>query len=1121
MGRDSVEKRFVDAENFFDRHLYGGITLDELYALDEYCEAEKNIEITDYNIVSVNREEAVSSDALESYNNKEEALNCNSTYKISLEGKWKFDWVIRPSEKPRDFFATDFDSSLWKEIDVPSNAEMNGYGVPLYINKVSAMAIYNEGYGKTNMESYGATMKMPEYYNPVCSYIRKIDIPQHWKTRETYIVFDGAETCLYLWVNGKFAGYSTDSFTQKIFNITDFIHSGENVIACRTYTYSNGVWLENQDYITFTGLSRKIELYSKPKTHIRDFEIVTDFDSDYCNAELNLYADVTSNGLEASPEAVLYDGNKEICRFNLIKNNTYGTDSVFFGKACIKNVEKWSAEKPKLYTLLIQLFDYEGNVLEVNRTRVGFRKVEIKGTNMLINGKKIMLKGVNRHENCPDTGRAVTREQMVKDIQLMKMFNVNAVRTCHYPNSREWYELCDEYGLYVMAESNIETHEWWKWYPTDKPDWTAPCLDRIKSSFERDKNHPCVCFWSLGNEAGKGNNFAIMSSWFHVNDKSRRPVHYEGDRENSDMDSTMYTTPERIEQKGQVVSDKPVMLCEYSHAMGNSLGHFKEYWDIFEKYENLHGGFIWDFVDQSVEWCDKHGAVMQGLCNENCVKYMSYAGDWEHYGAEKYGLKSYYGNDDCDGFGENGPANGIFNADRTPKPGAYEMKYIHQNIKVIQKDIQNGSFTLVNKFNFTDTNEFDGEYIIYEDGYVLKREIMTLSVKAGQKKDFTVDYGNIAVKNGAQYRISFEFRLKKDELYAKKGHVVAYDQFELEHIYKPRIKREVAKTVDVSTTDTEIRISNDNLMIIFDKKKGDLKVYKWKGRDILTKSATTTLLEPDFARIFSDNDMGNRMYRRAKDWSTAAECRKLVSIEVVGNYGNYARVRSEYILGNESKNIIFYDLLGDGSVIVYNQFDPTLCNTSSEIPLIANRLTLGAAYSNLQWYGRGPHENYIDRNNSANVGIYNDTVDNMMFDYIRPQLTGNRTDVRYVLVTDENRNGIMARALGEKLGFYALRYTAREINSDPIYYATATDRSQTTSRHYHDLKRSENVYLVLNYKQSGVGGTDSWGTLPLPQYRVDKNKIYVYSYILTPIDASSDIEALSKSKYNIEFPEIG
>ncbi|MGN0243875.1 MAG: glycoside hydrolase family 2 TIM barrel-domain containing protein [Lachnospiraceae bacterium] len=1083
---------------------YGGITLSELY--ERGYDRDGNIEITDYTITSVNRETGVSIDALKSYASSTDALQKAHPYKMSLNGDWKLNYVYRPEEKPADFFRIDYDVSGWDTIPVPANVELHGYGVPQYENVTTAMSIYNKGFSQENYETLAATMQMPTQYNPVASYVRTFSIPDDWQGRRNYLVFDGAETCVYAWLNGIFIGYSTDSFTQKIFDITEYLTEGENRLAVRTYTFSNGAWAEDQDYITFCGLSREVAIYSKPQTQIHDFDVVTTFDKEYTDATLTVKVAV-DGALDENMmvKGELYDTNTRIQEFTVMD----GVASVL-----VKQPKQWSAETPYLYRLVLLLCDMEGQVFEALGTNVGFRQVEIHGTRMTINGKKLMLKGVNRHENSLLHGRAVTREEMIQDIRIIKQFNFNAVRTCHYPDAQEWYDLCDEYGLYILDETNLETHGWSRYYPTSHQDWLPICLDRMSSMYERDKNHSCVVIWSLGNEAGKGSVFGSMLDWMHEKDPSHRPVHYEGDHEHSDMYSTMYSSVYRLEQQGLTITDQPVMMCEYSHAMGNSLGNHKEYWDVFEKYDNMHGGFIWDFAEQSVLWCDEHGPVAKGCCNENCHPYHSYGGDWETYATAKLGIPNYYEEVGAAANSENFCCNGVFQADRTPKPGAYEVRQVQQNINILETNVNLGDFVIQNKFAFQDLSDYELNYRIEENGKEIYRNSLDVNVAAGTNRTIHIDYPQIEPKPGCHYDITFWYVLREDTSWAEAGYVAGWNQYEIKELYTLSDRKQEIPSIIYEEQDGEVIIRNDDVLVSFEKRSGNMKCYRYQERDILTESEHTSLLEPDYSRMYSDNDYGNRMFLRCTEWNLAGENRQLQEMTVNQKKQSCVAVRVVYQLPNLAVVTLEYQVYGNGAIQIQHQLDTTKTMSQCEIPQIGTRLTLDSQYENVTWFGNGPFENYIDRANASVRGIYHSSVDELFFPYVRPQLTGNRTNISYVALTNRDGYGLLVTAGTEQLEFTALSYTSKEVNTAAIHEGSAKDKA-CGIRHGHDLPDSHHIYLNLNQVQCGVGGSDSWGSLALPPYLVTGRNLYAYSYTLYPVTKESNFENLSGSPMEI------
>ncbi len=656
-------------------------------------------------------------------------IRVDSKYLKLLNGKWKFHLSKNPAERPVDFYKTSYDVSKWNEINVPGEWQMQGYDYPIYTNITYPWT----GYEKPEPPH------APTIYNPVGSYKTVFSIPKEWKNREIFISFQGVESAFYIWINGRFVGYSEDSFTPSEFNITKYIKTGENDLAVEVYRWCTGSWLEDQDMIRLSGIVRDVFVYSTPKIHMRDFEVVTDLDSRYENANLKIKVNVQRYSEDVkgtfSIEATLHDENgKPVFNSPLsVKKRFASKDEVVAVlDQKVMNPKKWSAEYPNLYSLILTLKDLEGKVIESEGCKVGFRKFELKDNFMTINGKVIKFKGVDRHEFDPRTGKHVPAETMIKDITLMKQFNINAVRTSHYPNDPLWLDLCDEYGLYLIDETNLETHGVRDTVPASDPQWTNACLDRIQSMVERDKNHPAVLIWSLGNEAGHGTNFRLMSEWAHMRD-STRLVHYEGDSSVADMTSEMYSPVERVEEYARSSNSKPYILCEYAHAMGNSNGNLHKYWDLFRKYPKLQGGFIWDWVDQAIYEKRPDGKG----------EYLAYGGDW--------------GDNPNDG---DFCADGVIFADRTPKPQAEEVRYLYRNIVVRPVDLLNGEVEVFNEYLFTNVNAFKCEWLIKENHEIVNSGNLDIDVKPLDSKKIKIPYGKIQIHAGCEYFLEMIFSLK-------------------------------------------------------------------------------------------------------------------------------------------------------------------------------------------------------------------------------------------------------------------------------------------------------------------------------------------------------------------------
>ncbi len=682
------------------------------------------------------------------YSNISEALNndaASSPFYYSLEGTWKFQLVTSPSKLDTSFFKDSTDVSSWENIKVPGNWETQGYDHPIYTNVT---------YPWTGVENPSPPYA-PTIYNPVGSYRRDFTLPQSWTGQHIYLSFQGVSSAFYVWINGNYVGYSEDSFTSKDFDISNYVRQGSNNISVRVFRWSDGSWLEDQDMIRLSGIFRDVYLFSTPSVHLDDFHYVTDFDGSYTNSTLTVEAHIKdlqqTSPAGYSVEAQLYNAEGGPVTSLQLGTPSFNADNEaeLSQNTSIPNPLKWSAEFPNLYTLVLILRDPGNNIIETESCKLGFRKFELNNGQMKINGEPILFKGVDRHEIDPDKGKTMTYDRMVQDITILKQFNINAVRTSHYPNDPRWLDLCDEYGIYLIDETNLETHGVRNIVPASDPQWTSACVDRVKSMVERDKNHPSVLIWSLGNEAGSGTNFQAMADWVHQNDPSRL-VHYEGYNQVADINSAMYSSVENVEQYGISMNTKPFILCEYAHAMGNSVGNLYQYWDVIDKYPNLQGAFIWDFVDQGLR---------------NSSGGFSYGGDWGDNPNDA---------DFC--------ANGLVSADRTLQPEIYEVKKVYQNIKIDTVDLLKGQFKIKNDFLFTDLNSFSGTWELKEDNKTINSGSLTsadLNIPPLTNKNITINFGDPTLKPGSEYWLDLSFKLTKNELWADAGFEIASAQFEI------------------------------------------------------------------------------------------------------------------------------------------------------------------------------------------------------------------------------------------------------------------------------------------------------------------------------------------------------
>jgi beta-galactosidase len=968
----------------------------------------------------------------------------------SLNGSWKFHWSRNPAERPVDFHRPDFDISEWDEIPVPSNWQLHGYGYPIYTNIPYAWGDPDPPY-------------VPHDFNPVGSYRREFTVPEDWDGRQVMLHFAGVDSAFYLWINGHDVGYSQGSRTPAEFNITPYLQPGTNVVAAAVYRYSDGSYLECQDFWRISGIFRDVFLFSAGDPGIRDFEVQSGLDEDYRNGRLDLKVWLRAFG-ESPPsvsiEAELLDADGDKVLESLHTEAAFEDNLEITAElgADVAKPAKWSAEEPNLYTLLLTLKDSEGSVLEVLTSKVGFRTSEIKDGQLLVNGVPILIKGTNRHEHDPVTGHVVSRESMIRDIELMKQFNINAVRTSHYPNVPEWYELTDLYGLYVIDEANIESHG--IGYDPDetlgnKVEWTKAHLDRTVSMVERDKNHPSIIIWSLGNEGGDGVVFGATSWWIHDRDPSR-PVHYERAEllPHTDIYAPMYARIDDIVEYAETYSDRPLILCEYTHAMGNSNGNLVDYWDAIYAHRQLQGGFVWDWVDQG---------LLKEVPGRPGETFYGYGGDFEPEGV--------YHDD-------NFLMNGLVSADRTPHPGLYEVKKVYQYIRTKPVDLAAGQIEIENLYDFVNLDFVSGSWTVMADGEVLAEgELPQLETGPAQTEIVTIPLPEITPEPGVEYWLNLSYRLTEATLWAEAGHEVAWEQFKLP-IEAPDLATDVAAMPELTLgeTDQTVTVSGSELRVQIDKTTGLMDSYRYRGEELIRSGP-----RPYFWRAPTDNDRGNDMPERAAAWREASHNWVVTGTDVDRIGPSELRIRVQGSLpAVESTNEIIYTVYGNGEVEIHNSFQPGEADLS-ELPRFGMQMTVPADLDTMTWYGRGPHESYWDRKAGAAVGLYSGSVEDQYFDYSEPQENGNKTDVRWVSLTRSDGTGL--QAVGQPLlSVSAHRFTTEDMEE---------------AKHLYEMQPRDFVTVSLDYKQTGVGGDDSWGARPHPQYTLDPRP-YSYSFRLRP-----------------------
>ena len=987
-----------------------------------------------------------------------------SPFYKSLNGKWKFNWVRRPAERPQEFYKPSYDVSGWKEIPVPANWQLHGYGIPIYTN-VPYPFPKNPPY-------------IPHEYNPVGSYRTEFTVPDKWKDRQIFLHFEGVKSAFYLWINGQKVGYSQGSMTPAEFNITRYLRTGRNILAAEVYRWCDGSYLEDQDMWRLSGIYRDVYLFSTPSVHLRDFFVRCDLDEQYRNATVRITAKVHNYTAKAaglhSVEVKLSDVGRQR---RLVTGKTdsigAGVDGIIEMWAKVKNPRKWSAEKPNLYDVLLILKDSSDKIIEVARCKFGFREVELKDSQLFINGVPILIKGVNRHEHDPDYGRAVPYWRMIQDIKLMKQFNINTVRTCHYPDNPKWYELCDKYGLYLIDEANIESHG--MGYDLDKtlgnkPEWETAHLDRTISMVERDKNHPSIIIWSLGNEAGSGCNFVSTSDYIHRKDPTR-PVHYEQHNEVADIDSVMYPHLDALIKRGKSNNKKPFIMCEYAHAMGNSVGNLKEYWDAIEKYKTLIGGCIWDWVDQGLRKRSTDGR-----------EFWAYGGD--------------YGDKPNDG---NFCINGLVFPDRKIPPKMWEVKRVYQYVGVEAEDLSAGKIKVHNKYFYTNLEEFDAAWTLSEDGTIIQGgTIGPLDIAPGDSESVAVPIRKLKLTPGAEYWLRISFRLRQDTMWAKKGHEVAVEQLQVPYEVSPKPVMALAGMPELKLNDAgdKITVEGGNFAVTFSRKTGSITSLIYSDREIIANGSGPVF---NAFRQYTDNDRNPLGDWIDHDFWYKAGLhrlgRKLKNFQINKISPEVIRIVT-HITCTGSNNAGFehycsYTVFGNGCIRLDNRIEPF--GELPILPKIGLVMTVGGTYEDFIWYGRGPHENYPDRKVGADVGLYRSTVGQQYVPYVRPQENGNKEDVRWVALMDKSGAGLLVVA-DNVLAVTALHYTAMDL---------------AAAGHIHQLTPRKDVTLCLDYKQNGLGNS-SCGPPVLEKYALRAERCS-FSLSLRPyIPEMGSIEAAAR-----------
>ena len=987
----------------------------------------------------------------------------------SLNGTWKFKWVPKPADCPVEFWKDGFDVSGWDDIAVPSNWEFQGYGVPIYVNIPYEWP-----------EPWNPPL-VPHDNNPVGSYIRAFTIPREWAGKEVFLHFDGVKSACYVWVNAQFVGYSEDSRTPAEWNITKYLkESGDNSVALKVYRWCDGSYLECQDMWRISGIERDVYLYAAPKVRVRDFQVLADLDSTYANGKLAVSVELVSHlhNPQLRPCSVtmqLWDhGSLLLTDEREVDFGGKDTAVVSFERL-VSNPATWTAETPNRYFVLLHLKGADSTADEFVGCYTGFRKVEIKHGQLLVNGVAIRIKGVNRHEHDGFTAHVLSDSIMFEDIQLLKQNNFNAVRTCHYPDDPRWYDLCDRYGIFLIDEANIESHGmgYGEKSLAKNPDFREMHLDRTIRMVERDKNHPSVIVWSLGNEAGNGPNFEATYSWIKHRDSSR-PVQYERAEEawNTDIVCPMYSW-DYLEAYGSQIHERPLIMCEYAHSMGNSDGNLQDYWDIIEKYPQLQGGLIWDWVDQGFARTTSTGE-----------RYWGFGGDW--------------GPPDTPS-DQNFNCNGLVLPDRTPHPALTEVKKVYQYVKVKPVPLSSNKFEVINKHDFTDLIGYTINWEIVGDGKgIADGRIERPDIPPHTSRVFELNFPTIRPKPGAEYFINFTTVTNEARPAVPKGHVVATDQYQLPITIdvSPTKVSSLPKLKVIEGADT-LTIDGTMFTVGFNRKSGQLISYIFRGEHLIEQGP-----EMNFWRAPTDNDFGNDMPKISGSWRKAGEHRTLESFAANRLSNAAIRVTTDFNLPDiRSHCRLVYTILGSGDVIVESNFK-TNETKLPEMPRFGVTMTLPKEFERMKFYGRGPQENYCDRNTAADVGVYASTVGEQFFPYVSPQETGNKTDVRWVAFTNDGGVGLMAVGM-PSLSFSALHHSVEDLTQEI-----------RGSRHPVDLPKREDVYLNLDLKQRGVGGDDSWWSKPHTQYCLLAHD-YSFAFRLHPLQQGDDPMSLSKVQFDI------
>ena len=1093
----------------------------------------------DVNVVKVNKEYPRTQ--FMTYDNEQEALGTRfdeSKYYIPLNGTWKFYFVEGYKQLPENITDSLVSMEGWSDINVPGNWEMQGFGMPIYVNHPYEFV---ERDPKTRLPKM-APPYLPEE-NPVGVYRREIEIPEEWEDREIFLTIDGAKSGVYVYINGKEVGYSEDSKTSAEFRISNHVKPGKNSLVLKIFRWSTGSYLEAQDFWRISGIERDVFLWSQPKTSLRDFRVISTLDDSYQNGVFKLETTVRNFNDEVAYADVTYElldpnGNRVLTETKFMGVPARGESAISFQNQ-LPNVLTWTSEAPNLYRLLITVKKEGDENGEVVPYPVGFRRFEIKPVRtgdrvdrlFLVNGQPIKLKGVNIHETNPKTGHYVPEELMRKDFELMKLHNINTVRLAHYPQSRRFYELCNEYGLYVYDEANIESHGLYygSHSPSRHPEWEQAHMDRTVNMFERNKNQPSVAIWSLGNEAGNGINF--FHTYKYLKDQERnfmnRPVNYERALwdMNTDMYVPQYPSAAWLEEIGKNGADRPIVPSEYSHAMGNSNGNLDIQWEAIYKYPNLQGGYIWEWVEHAQEAYDEEGRL-----------YYKYGGD---YGVDM----------PSDG---NFVADGVVGPNRELHPSMAEVKYVHQNFAFEPVDVASGKFRVINRYYFSNSDNYSFSYNITENGKKVTGDILDISLLPQQATEVTIPTVAISPKPGSEYFVDFQVVQKETNGLVPAGHVVAIEQYKLPIAVPKTVYSEQGSNppLEVSRSGNTVRVESPVLQFIFDEESGRVTSYRVNGTEYFDKGFG---IQPNFWRGPNDNDYGNGMPRRLQVWKQSSKNFNVTDLKTYTE-GEKVVLEATYLLAAGNLYTVKYTLHPSGIVGVDVKFfstemeekqvaasEATLTATFSpevsaarkassalNVPRVGVRFRLPVTMNQVQYFGRGPGENYVDRASGSKVGLHETTAEAMYYPYTRPQENGHRSDTRWVALTNDD-SGLLVVA-DNTIGFNALRnsvedfdseeathkpYQWNNFSSEEIANRSEEDAKNRLPRHTHinDIVPRDFVEVCVDMKQQGVAGYNSWGARPLPEYSLPANRDYQWGFTLVPVTNKADLEEKAILQY--------